>query len=230
MVRDDEDRRICFSFPKDTSFSRVHGIKAVPEIYWHTHEQYFSIHGLYHFRCFVRFNVTSRVSPRQEDYGKPSEETTSMILACEFTSGQNLRISLYAETGLQNSPMPKGFIDPFLEIEKYGTLGDPFSLSVLSPGERQDREVSMMHRNHRHNYAVSASLAPTQSLLFQITIDVNPADDYHPDYRPDYRPGLAPVVPGRDWEIRDRIMASVAPGRGQAVASVAPARDEEYFR
>jgi hypothetical protein len=196
MVSDDESRRICFDFPKDTSFYRVHGIKAVPETYWQAHEQYFSIHGLYHFRCFVRFDVTSRVSPHVEGYGKPSEETTSLILVCDFASGQKLRFSLYAETGLQSSPKPKGFIDPFTDIERYGPLGDPLSFSVLSPGDQEDRRVSIMHRNHRHNYTVVTGSAPTQSPPFQIAISVYPVDVYHT------RPG------------QGREMASVATGRG----------------
>lgn len=73
--------------------------------------------------------------------------------------GSSLEFSLYAETGLQNSSMPEAFIDPFKDIERYGPLGDPFSLSVLTPGEHQDHRVSMIHRDSRHNYDVSVDLA-----------------------------------------------------------------------
>jgi hypothetical protein len=86
-------------------------------------------------------------------------------------------MSLYAETGLQSSLKPEGFIDPFKNIEQYGPLGDPFSLSVLSPGDQEDLRVSIMHRDHRHDYVVSASLATTQSPPFGVMIRVSPPDD-----------------------------------------------------
>lgn len=183
-VNDDKARRICIDFPKDTHPCRVHGIKAVPETYWHANERFFSLHGLSRFKCFVRFCVTSRISPESLNYGTTSEESTQIILVCDLLSMGDLRVSLYAETGLQNSPKPEGFIDPFKSIEQYGPLGDPFSLSVLSPGDREDRTVSILHRDHRYNYVVTANLSMTQFALFRITVRVNPQNE--PQMDPQY--------------------------------------------
>lgn len=185
MLHDDKSRRICFEFPKDTHLFRVGDIKAVPETYWHGNEQHFSIHGLPSFLCFVRFRVTSRVSPRELHYGTAREESSSFVLVCNVAGVPNLRMSLYAETGLQSSPKLEGFIDPFKDIAQYGPLGDPFSLSVLSPGDREDHRVTMIHGDHRHDYVVSATLrtTTTQSPPFHILIRVSPPDDYQIDRR-----------------------------------------------
>jgi hypothetical protein len=192
MVHDDKNRRICIEFPQNTHSCRVDDIKAVPETCWYSNEQYFSIHGLLRFKCFVRFCVTSRVLPRQPNYGTASEESTYFILVCDLAGVNNLRMSLYAETGLPSSLKPEGFIDPFKNIEQYGPLEDPFSLSVLSPGDREDLKVSVMHRDHRHDYVVSASLAMTQSPPFGVIISVGPPDDDRIDREE------APVGYGRD--------------------------------
>jgi hypothetical protein len=129
--------------------------------------------------CAVLCNITSLAAATK--LWTASEESTYFILVCDLVGVPNLRMSLYAETGLQSSPKPEGFIDPFKNIEQYGPLGDPFSLFVLSPGDQEDRRVSMMHRDHRHDYVVSVSLATTQSPPFRVVISVSPPDDYRID-------------------------------------------------
>lgn len=223
MVQDEKSRRICIEFPKDTYPCRLDDIKAVPETYWHGNEQYFSIHGLPRFKCFVRFCVTSRVLPRQPNYGTASEESTYFILVCDLASVPNLRMSLYAETGLQSSPKPEGFIDPFKNIEQYGPLGDPFSLSVLSPGDQEDHRVSMMHRDHRHDYVVSASLVTTRSPPFRVVISVSPPDDYRIDRQ------QASVGYGRDKPQGNNRPDDFGPQLGyREVRSVAPHQQPRY--
>lgn len=177
MVHDDKSQRIGFNFPEDTAYFRVSQIKAVPDTYWQSNEQYFSIRGLDTFKCFLRFCVTSRVSPAQPNYGTTSEESANFILMCELISRAKLQFSLYAETGLQSSAKPAGFIDPFQHIERYTPLGDPFSLSVLSPGDQEDHEINMMHKDNRHNYTISAKLITHQPPPFRIMINLSPSDD-----------------------------------------------------
>jgi hypothetical protein len=172
--------RICIDFPKNIDSYRVHSIMAVPKTYWDPDEQHFYYHGLRQFICFVRFSVTSRVLPRTE-YGTSTEETSAFILVCKVESSSKIRITLYAQTGLQSSLKPEGFIDPFTNIEQYGPLGDPFSLSVLSPGDREDRRVVMTHRDHRHDYEVSASLDTMNAPPLLITVQVSPPDEYQRD-------------------------------------------------
>ena len=82
-------------------------------------------------------------------------------------------ISLYTETSLHNSQKPEGFIDPFHNIEKYGPLGDRFSLSVLRPKGHQDRTITILHRDQRYSYVVSASLAKLQNALYKIAVKVD---------------------------------------------------------
>jgi Heterokaryon incompatibility protein (HET) len=166
-------RKIFFQFPTTKQEYRLHDIKAVPETYWDAHEQYFSIGALPSFKCFVRFSITSRVS---RHYGTTTEETRSFIAVCDLTTGPDFRISLYAQSGLQSSSKPNEFIDPFIDIDQYGPLGDAFSLSVLRPGEREDRKVSMIHKDHHHNYTVSASLSTVLSPSFLVIIEVIPPD------------------------------------------------------
>ena len=179
MVSVDEKRRIRIKFPCSTSQHRIDDIRAVPEIYWHEDERYFSIRYLRNFQCFVRFCVTSRTSPTNPNYGTGGEESRRFILVCDLVGSTSLRMSLYAETGLQSSPRPEGFIDPFRHIDQYGPLGDPFSLSVLSPGEQEDRCVRMIHTDQRHNYIVSTSLETARSgPPFQVVLHVDPADEY----------------------------------------------------
>lgn len=182
LINADKSRRICINFPKDTYRYRVDGIKAVPEAYWHANEQYFSIYGLRHFKCFVRFCVTSRILPQHANHGTASEETTRWLLVCELAGDRDLSISLYAESGLQGSPKPEGFIDPFKDIDQYGPLGDPFSLSVLSPGDHEDHSVSMLHDNHGYDYLISAKVATIQAPPFQITIKLDPKDQHQMDH------------------------------------------------
>jgi hypothetical protein len=172
--------RIRIDFPKNTETYRVHSIMAVPKTYWDPDEQYFYYQGLREFTCFVRFSVTSRALPRAE-YGTSTEETAAFILVCKVESSSKIRITLYAQTGLQTSLKPEGFIDPFTNIEQYGLLGDPFSLSVVSPGDLEDRRVVMTHRDHRHDYEVSASLDTMHAPPLQITVQVSPPDEYQMD-------------------------------------------------
>ena len=181
MITGEISRRISVSFPKDHVQCRVSDIRAVPETYWEGHERYFSISGLSRFQGFVRFRVTSRAAPIHANYGtSDSEESSQFILAMEMVRS-TLRMNLYAETGLQSSPQPEGFIDPFEDIERYGALGDPFSLSVLSPADDEELlSVSMIHRNHRNNYVVSASLESSRpSPRFEITISLDQSGEYY---------------------------------------------------
>jgi hypothetical protein len=130
-------RRIYFEFPGGTDKLRVFDIRAVREIFWEDHEQYFTIRDFTKFTCFVRFSITSRIVLST---GMNSEEATSFILVCDLTTEPKFRVSLYAQTGLQSSPMSSKFIDPFDDIDHYGPLGNAFSLSVLRPGQREDQK------------------------------------------------------------------------------------------
>ncbi|KAH7311890.1 hypothetical protein BKA65DRAFT_542801 [Rhexocercosporidium sp. MPI-PUGE-AT-0058] len=173
MISDDSSRRIIIHFPEDVPLYRVSEIKAVPETYWQANEKFFSIHGLHQFKCFVRFSVTSRVPPPDPNYGTASEETSQFILVCELVGKADLRFQIYAESGLQSSSKPQGFIDPFLNIDQYSPLGDPFSLSVLTPGEQENHPVSMIYRDQRHNDVVAAELASNPSPPFRITVKLS---------------------------------------------------------
>jgi len=180
-------RHICFEFPKDTQLCRVHNIKAVPETYWDANEKSFSTHEFSRFRCFLRFSVTSPIPPLNPTQGRSSEDTRHIILLCDYLgSSYQLRISLYTETSLQNSPKPKGFIDPFDSIEQYGPLGDPFSFSVLcpSPEDGEDRIVDIIDPDQRYNYGVSASAAMPEFDLFKITVKIHHQNQFpqNPQY------------------------------------------------
>ena len=178
MAADDPNRRIRIVFPRSTPHYRIDDIRAVPETYWHHGKRYFSTYFLREFRCFVRFCVTSRTSAMNPNYGTGNEEGTQFILVCELVGSSRLRMSLYAETGLRSSLKPEGFIDPFRHIEQYGPLGDPFSLSMLSPGDHEDREVRIIHMDQRHNYIVSAHSSGSLTPPFQVAISVNPTEEY----------------------------------------------------
>jgi len=193
-------RRICFEFPQDMQRCRVHNIKAVPETYWHANEQFFSLYGLSWFRCFLRFSVTSRIPPLNPRQGMGTEETSQIILLCDLLNMHELRISLYAEAGLQGSAKPEGFIDPFASIEQYGPLGDPFSLNVLSPGDHEDRTITILHRDQRYNYVVSASLATPRYALHKITVKVTQQNEFLGD--PQYALGHGMGGPG-GWPKED---------------------------
>ncbi|KPI44746.1 Vegetative incompatibility protein HET-E-1 [Cyphellophora attinorum] len=178
-MADDRGQHIQLTFPKNSPRYKIDDVRAVPEVYWQGDGHYFSYEGLRHFRCFVRFRVTSRTSPTELAYGAISEKSSRFILFCELGGSNSLRTSLYAETGLQSSPAPAGFIDPFRNIDQYGPLGDPFSLSVLSPGGREDKSVRMIHENQRHNYTVSTHLVDVQqSPPFDVSILITPSDEY----------------------------------------------------
>ncbi|KAH9218265.1 heterokaryon incompatibility protein-domain-containing protein [Leptodontidium sp. 2 PMI_412] len=170
MVSDDISRRIIIHFPEDSPLYRVSEIKAVPEIYWQANEKFFSIHTLHRFKCFVRFSVTSRIPPPHPNYGTVSEETSQFILVCELVGKSSLRFRICAESGLESDSQPQGFINPFQHIERYTPLGDPFSLSVLSPVEEDNLPVSMISRDQRHNYMIWAELGTNPSPPFRITV------------------------------------------------------------
>ncbi|PMD47006.1 HET-domain-containing protein [Hyaloscypha variabilis F] len=173
MVDERPSRRIWFEFPKDTLPCRVHNIKAVPETYWDANEKFFSTHDFSRFRCFLRFSVTSPISPLNSKQGTSSEDTRHIILVCDYLSASRLHISLYTEASLQNSPKPEEFIDPFDSIEQYGPLGDPFSLSILCPRADEDRIIDILHPDQRYNYGVSASITMPEFDLFRITVKVH---------------------------------------------------------
>ncbi|KID93690.1 hypothetical protein MAJ_10355, partial [Metarhizium majus ARSEF 297] len=187
-------RKILIELPPAKPSYRVHDVRAVPETYWNAHERYFSVRGLSSFTCFVRFSITSIVSP---PYGATTEETTSFILVCDLATGPDFRISLYAQTGLQSSVQPGEFIDPFADIDQYGPLGDAFSLSILRPGDREDRRVSMIHKDRRHNYTVSAGLCTSQTPSFHVTVGVEQKNT-------DEVFGLASAAIGADFRRRHR--------------------------
>lgn len=176
LTQEKDCRKIFFEFPTTTQNHMLHDFRAVPETYWNMHERYFSIGALSSFDGFVRFSITSRASSQ---WGATTEQTTAFLVVCELTSGPDLRLSLYAQTGLQSSSKPPEFIDPFNEIDQYGPLGDAFSLALLRPGEREDRAVSIIHRDHRHNYTVLAyvSTALSPSIKVRIEVSSSPEDE-----------------------------------------------------
>ena len=117
----------------------------------------------------------------------------------------------------------KAVIDPFKNIEQYDPLGDPFSLSVLSPRDQEDHRVSMMHRGHRHDYVVSVSLATTQSPPFRVMISVSPPDHYRIDRQ------QASVGYGRDRPLGNNPPDDFSPRLGyHEVNSVAPHQKRRY--
>lgn len=164
-------RSIGISLPTSSSNFRIHNIKAVPETYWEAHDRYFSIGTLNSFVCFVRFSVTSVATVHYQR----NEETTAFILVCDL-NGKELRLTLYAQTGLQSSPKPERFIDPFTNIDDYGPLGDAFSLNILRPGSIEDRKVQIIHRNPRNNYVVTAGFAGSTppANRFRVSVSVFP--------------------------------------------------------
>ncbi|KAG4441844.1 hypothetical protein IFR05_002645 [Cadophora sp. M221] len=198
MISDDISRRIIIHFPEDSPLYQISEIKAVPEIYWQANEKFFSIHALHRFKCFVRFSVTSRVPPPHPNYGTVSEETSQFILVCELVGKSSLRFRICAESGLESDAQPQGFIDPFRNIERYTPLGDPFSLSVLSPVEEDNLPVSMISRDHWHNYMIWAELGTNPSPPFRITVMLAsgqpPAD---PRWGLEHRFGRHPGAPGQ---------------------------------
>ncbi|KAK5733270.1 hypothetical protein LTR17_009879 [Elasticomyces elasticus] len=198
MITRDTSQRISISFPKENARHEVSDIRAVPEVYWEAHERYFSPSGLSRFTCFVRFRVTSRAPPVNPNHGSDSEESTQFILVVDLVSAVAIVMSLYAETGVQSSLRPHGFIDPFKDIEKYGPLGDAFSLSVLSPGDHEDRSVSMILRDHRNNYVISASLEPRQPHApHRIAVTIDQRNQYGTPQQY-YRPAIN-TTPPRDY-------------------------------
>ena len=74
----------------------------------------------------MRFTITSA----------GSDDAVRLIIVCEMDSARTLTTSLYCQYGFDTSAKPAGFIDPFGDIERYGPVGDPISLAVLSPGLR----------------------------------------------------------------------------------------------
>lgn len=206
-------RRIYFEFPGESDKLRVSDIRAVPETFWEDHEQYFTIREFTKFTCFVRFSVTSRIVLPT---GMNSEETTSFIVVCDLTSGPDFRVSIYAQTGLQSSSKSREFIDPFDDINHYGPLGDAFSLSILRPGEREDRKVQMIHKDPRHNYAVSATVSKALAPSFMVSLTVSSQDTDEMDRpMPRFHGYGAHPKPGRppspdDKEYHNRRMAAVS--------------------
>ncbi|EXJ65654.1 uncharacterized protein A1O5_11181 [Cladophialophora psammophila CBS 110553] len=163
ILRNDSYQRIGIGFPKDSAKLRVEEIRAAQETYWNANERYFSIHGLVRFHCLVRFRIVSRLYG-----GAPRGKDAMFILVCHVADRSSLRLGLYTENSLQITP--KGFIDPFKNIEQYGPLGDPFSLSVLMPPPQEGRSAEMVHGDLAHDYVVTACLAASPSPLFLVTI------------------------------------------------------------
>lgn len=197
MIVDDISRRICVRFPSPSSLCRISDIRAVPEVFWEPHEHYFAISGPADFQCFVRFCVTSTAC--QTFAGRPvreHDESTQFILFLELMAFSRLRISLYAQTGLESSTWPPGFIDPLREIERYGPLGDPFSMSVLNPGEQGSQSISMVHGDPGNNYVISARQElrrARQPLTVRIEIRRS-------SYPPLYHARRAQATPAYPWE------------------------------
>lgn len=166
-----DGRNIFFHFPLTESEYKLHDVRAVPEMYWDVHDRYFSIGTLENFIGFVRFSVTSSVAI--EEVGGTSEKTSSFIAVCDL-SGKDLRVCLYAESGLKRSRKPADFINPFTNINQYGPLGDAFSLTLLRPDEAWLQSVTITHRDHRHNYTVSAKVSSSLAPSFLVTVDIQP--------------------------------------------------------
>jgi hypothetical protein len=176
IMSEHENRRISVQFVTEPSRFYVRNVCAVPQTYWHETEQFFSIYGLNRFIGFVRFTVISESPmPYPNERGETSREEnkfTNIILVCELRQGGNLQISLYAQSGLEQSHKPEGFICPFKNIHMYGPLGNPFSLAVLSPGEHQDREIVVLHRDYRLNYVVAAEIEPDEAQPYRFRLKV----------------------------------------------------------
>jgi hypothetical protein len=198
---------------EDSHPYQVDNIKAVPETYWHTNEQFFFTHGLSRFKGFVRFRVTSRIPSDIPIYETSTEERSQVILFCDLLGRSDLRVSLYAETGLQSSPKPAEFIDPFRNIEQYGPLGDPFSLEVLSPGEQEDRRVSILHRDHRHDYVVTTRVVMTQPAVFKVFVKIISQNDPQMDPRWGLGHGLGRLELGDGEPKDDRHRAAYSTAR-----------------
>lgn len=134
-------------FPQDELRGTVSDNGAVPETYRERHERYCSIGGLFslHKLC----TILRDVQPHQCIciMVVRLEKSTQFILVLHLVSGHELRMSWYVETGLQSSPQPEGFLDPCNDIDRCGLLGDPFTLSVLSPWNHEDGRVFTVHMN-----------------------------------------------------------------------------------
>jgi len=175
-------RSIYIQLPRGNPSFRIHSVRAVPGTYWEAHDHRFSIGSLRNFVCFVRFSVTLTPSPgwTQHLHVRSEEDTASFILVCDLAGKSQARLSLYAQTGLQSSPKPERFIDPFTNIEGYGPLGDAFSLDLLRPGPVEDRRVRMIHRDPRSNYVITAAFVnpidPPPS-VFRVLVSIFPDDN-----------------------------------------------------
>ncbi|KAH8890727.1 hypothetical protein GQ53DRAFT_747410 [Thozetella sp. PMI_491] len=216
-----DNRIISIKLPMDTPSYRVHSIRAVPELYWQRHLGCFSIGRLSNFTCFVRFAVTSRVAPHEQHYKNSGEETTSLILVCDLADASNFQMSLYAQTGLQNSVKPPRFIDPFTRIDDYGPLGDPFSLLILRPDGIEERRVKMMHQDQGLNYVVSATLDSSQKSVFIAKIAVSPPMGEAPAQP-------HPLMQGRQQIGDYRRPAQMIYQLPREALSVAPPRNDAY--
>ncbi|KAK3319270.1 heterokaryon incompatibility protein-domain-containing protein [Apodospora peruviana] len=162
LVSDEEGHRIQFLFPLETSQFCFDDIRAVPSAYWDENERFFSTFNLGSLVGFVRFTVISRQPPQPGRFmSDDTVERTNLILAFQADDHEGAhawKMTLYAETGLASSYKPPEFIDPFTGIDKYGPLGDAFSLATLSPAVNcENHELRILHRDSRRNFVVSAT-------------------------------------------------------------------------
>ncbi|KAK3356393.1 hypothetical protein B0T25DRAFT_602828 [Lasiosphaeria hispida] len=164
------DHRIYLLPPETTPGYKIADLRGVPSAFWHADGRFFGIGELTAFIGFTRFTVVT-------DRGK----TTQIILVCELDGMNALRTSLYCEHGYNTSTKPEGFIDPFGDIERYGPVGDPFSLAVLSPGS-VELNVLLLHpdkEDRSHSFLVSAvACRPDENSpgLFHIMLTVEAAN------------------------------------------------------
>lgn len=160
--------------PTDLNTGRVvHNIKAVPDIYWYPKEQTFSLGTLSNFKGFVRFDISYKGLSETPGFRAPISGTSQILLLCDL-SISDLQISMYSEATLQRLLESQNFIDPFKNIEQYGPLGDPFSLSVLAQGSGEFRasSVYVRTRNNAYNCWVTAYVDVTAVKTYRITINV----------------------------------------------------------
>lgn len=171
-----QNRHIYIDFPKDSFQCEVRNIKAVPNTYWNSDENSFSIQRLSRFQGFVRFSVASNLLEEYRflDYEVNKEDELRIVLAFALSYNNELRVRLHSESSrdLQFYERSRNFINPFTNIESYPPLGDPISLSMMMFRGGETHRSSISPCSQRLKSVVSATVAQQSPDHFRIEITV----------------------------------------------------------
>lgn len=167
----------------------MQNLRAVPDAYWESNGRYFSIANFPEFVCLVRFSI--KTSAHYSEAGNftddelDAEETDSFIVVCRIPKRgveNKVRVSITQPHVLRRRVTseldPERFIDPFTNIDDFGTLGEVLRFSIYE-GYSEERRIAVTHTDSRFDldYVISTSVTEdSQTGSYFVKVDVDPPE------------------------------------------------------